>query len=149
MANATVVNACTYTGTAPTFSGANIVSGTISANAVSGTSALLSATQTFSGAKTFSQSVVVSNPIFNNAFAPNVFEITESMPERGSAYKRVVLYCANTSGDTLISFPTTFLHTPVVRVTNGLSTSIVTSLTTSGCTVTGAGNTGYLIIEGF
>lgn len=94
-------------------------------------------------------SLRLAGPVFNNAAAPAVFEITESMPERGSAYKRVVLYCNNTSGDTVISFPTAFLQTPVVRVTNGLSTGIVTGLSTTGCTVTGAGNTGYLIIEGF
>lgn len=148
MANATEVNAKTFA-QPPFMGGDNITSGTIAAAAVSGTAALLSTSQTFSGAKTFTLSVIESAAAINNAAKAAVFEVTESAPERGSGYKRVVLYCDNTSGDTIVSFPTAFLHTPVIRTTNSLSAGIVTGLSTSGCTVTGVGNTGFLIIEGF
>ena len=70
-------------------------------------------------------------------------------PEQGSSEKRVIIYLNALNGTASYTFPTAFINTPVVVTTNGLSSSIVTSLTTSAVTVTGTTTTGYIIITGF
>jgi hypothetical protein len=67
----------------------------------------------------------------------------------GSAIKGVVIQCNALLGTATFTLSPAFSQTPVVRTTSGLSSSLVTTLTTTTVTVTGATSTGPLFIDGY
>jgi hypothetical protein len=62
--------------------------------------------------------------------------------------KEVLINCNALVGTASFTFTTPFTNTPVVMSTSGPATSVVTSLSTTAVTVTGATTTGPLFIEG-
>ena len=72
-----------------------------------------------------------------------------SQPHQGATYKKVVIRLAALNGTASYTFPTAFLYTPSVVTTNGLATSLVTTLNTTTAIVTGATSTGFLLLEGY
>jgi len=72
-----------------------------------------------------------------------------SQPFSGTAYKKVIVYCAALLGTASYTFPVAFTQTPAIVTTNGPAAGVVTALTTTSITITGATTTGFVIIEGY
>lgn len=67
----------------------------------------------------------------------------------GASYNKVIIHLAALNGTATYTYITPFTFTPVVMSTNGLATTLVTSVSTTAVTVTGATSTGFLFLEGF
>jgi hypothetical protein len=137
--------------------------GTSAANTVSGSGALELGPVTFQGGghtSTYGSSLTITSDQISqgptcilaatttvNASTSGTVAYSQSF--QGATYKKVIAYCAAAVGTASYTFPVAFTNTPVVVSTNGLATTIVTSLSTSAMTITGATSTGYIIVEGY
>ena len=72
-----------------------------------------------------------------------------AQPSQIAGYKKIVIYCAALLGTASYTFPVPFAHTPQIATTNGPASGIVTSLSASAVTLTGATTTGFIILEGY
>lgn len=109
---------------------------------------------TIFNSQTFSSSVILSNAVTNNVPSVTVSgsisgSITYTQPECGSACKKVIVYCNALAGTASVTFSVAFTNVPTIISTNGLSSSLVTTLNATGAVITGATSTGFIIIEGF
>lgn len=68
-----------------------------------------------------------------------------SQPFWSKGYKRVVIYCASLSGVASYTFPVSFDNVP--QILSGMP-SVVTTLTTTGVTLTGSSSTGFIELSG-
>lgn len=67
----------------------------------------------------------------------------------GTSNKTVKVYLAACLGTASYTFPTAFNFTPAIVTTNEVAGSVVTALSTTAMTVTGATTTGFIVIEGW
>jgi len=67
----------------------------------------------------------------------------------GSAHMKVVIYAQALNGTASFTFPTPFSFTPQIMTTDGPAAGVVTSLSTTAVTITGAPTTGFIFLEGF
>jgi len=75
--------------------------------------------------------------------------VTYSQPLSGTSWKTVVIHCTAALGTASYTYPVAFTNTPSIIATSTLAAGIVTTLTTTSVTVTGATSTGDLLLTGY
>jgi len=77
-------------------------------------------------------------------------QIIVTMPEQGTAYKKVVIYCDALDGNASYTFPVAFDYIPDAIISSSLTLLSISSLTTSAITLDATSSqTGFVILEGF
>lgn len=68
---------------------------------------------------------------------------------QGTSLSIVLIYCDALNGAASYTFPSPFTYAPVVVTTSGPAPGVVTALSATAVTVTGAPTTGFLVLIGF
>lgn len=143
-------------GTTPTTTNTDLkINRTITGNVGSGTQRYISAGDTVSAVYTErfgvdNKGAVLINTSQTTLNGALLGTAIFSQPFQGLTYKKVIIYCNSLTGATAsYTFPTAFVFVPAILVTNGLATTVVTTLSTSGVIVTGNGSIGFIILEGY
>ncbi len=68
---------------------------------------------------------------------------------RGGGHRRILIYCNALVGTATYGFPETWSHTPAIIATDQVSAAVVTAISTTSVTITGATTTGFIILEGY
>lgn len=74
---------------------------------------------------------------------------TFSQPQSGVATKEIIIYCNALLGTASYTFPTAFTNTPGIVATSVVGAGVITSLSNTAVTVTGAATTGFIKLIGF
>jgi hypothetical protein len=140
---------CTFSGSA-----ANIVSGSGALELGPVTFQGGGHTSTYGSSLTITTDQVSQGPTCITSAATSVNASTSgtvsfSQPFQGTSYKKVIAYCAATVGTASYTFPVAFTKVPVVVSTNGLATTLATSVSMTAMTITGTTSTGFIILEGY
>lgn len=69
-------------------------------------------------------------------------------PFQTISYKKVIINVIGLKGDVSYQYPKMFSYTPIV-IGSSIDTGIITSINNSGLTITGIGNSGFIILEGY
>ncbi len=107
----------------------------------------ISGNQTLSGALT-TNGLILNTP-GNTVNGSTSGSASLKQPMQGSADKKVIIHLAALLGTASFTCPSSFTYTPQIVTTNGPAAGVVTALSTSAVTVTGASTTGFIILEGF
>ena len=111
---------------------------------ITGGAATASADNTFEGSNNFSKAMNINVDPEIVAGISGSLIITQ--PERGAAYKKVIIYCDDFTGDVYYEFPVSFTYMPIVSTF--LDTALISAIAGS-VTVAVQNGTGFIIIEGF
>lgn len=72
-----------------------------------------------------------------------------SEPFRSADFKKITITLSGATGTASYTFPVAFVNTPAVIATNQIALGVVTSISNTAVTVTGAASGGYITLEGY
>lgn len=76
-------------------------------------------------------------------------QLTGTMPDQGASGRKVYLVLSALNGTATYTFPQNFTNTPGIFAPSTALAATVTTLSTTGVTITGGGLSGVVILEGF